>query len=163
MIYVTLGTMYLGFDRLAHAMNAIARDTGEEVILQTGLSPLRPPHCTCFDFKPREELLVLQRAARVVVTHAGIGSVMEALSCARPLLVVPRLRHYREHNNDHQMDLATMVAERGWGRMILDVAELPAACAAPPPAPLDYRPDSARLIANVRDFVLHAAGGRGRG
>lgn len=163
MIYVTLGTMYLGFDRLALAMDAIAQETGEEVILQTGLSPLRPPHCTCFDFKPREELLALQRAARVVVTHAGIGSVMEALSCARPLLVVPRLRQHGEHNNDHQMDLATMVAERGWGRMILDVADLAAACAAPPPPPVEYCPDSARLIANVRDFVLAVAGGRARG
>lgn len=158
MIYVTLGTMYLGFDRLALAMDAIAQETGEVVIMQTGLSPLRPPHCRCFDFKPREDLLALQREARVVVTHAGIGSVMDALACARPLLVVPRLRRYGEHNNDHQMDLASMVAERGWGRMILDMAELAGACAAPPPAPVDYRPDRDRLIANVRAFVLNAAG-----
>ncbi|NUM55862.1 MAG: hypothetical protein HUU46_19650 [Candidatus Hydrogenedentes bacterium] len=160
MIYVTVGTMFLDFPRLINAMDDIARGSGERVVIQTGLGTTLPKHCEHFDFKPREEVLAVQREARVVVCHAGIGCVSDALRMKRPLIVVPRLKRYNEHMNDHQMDLARAVAARGWGRVICDVAELAEACANPPAAHETYTPASAPLIDELREIVSSLAHGK---
>jgi UDP-N-acetylglucosamine transferase subunit ALG13 len=153
MIYVTVGTMFLDFPRLVNAMDEIARDTREQVIVQTGMGKTLPAYCEHFDFKPREEVLEIQRGARVVVCHAGIGCVSDALRMQRPLIVVPRLKRYNEHMNDHQMDLARAVEARGWGRVILDVRELADACAGPPKPHESYSPASAALIDELKSAI----------
>ncbi|MBI5094226.1 MAG: beta-1,4-galactosyltransferase [Candidatus Hydrogenedentes bacterium] len=153
MIYATLGTMFLDFARLVRAMDAIAEATNEHVIVQTGLCRVTPVRCEYFDFKPRDEAQRIQRDARVIVCHAGIGSVMDALEARRPFVVVPRLKRFGEHLNDHQLDLAEAVQRRGWGRMVLDIGDLAAACANPLPAPADYLPAREPLLAAVRRTV----------
>lgn len=153
MIYCTLGTMFMDFGRLIRGMDEIARDTGERIVVQRGLATTLPKYCEHFDFKPREEHLALQQEARVLVMHAGIGAVMDALQSKKPFLVVPRRKQFGEHMNDHQLDLAEMVARRGWGKAILDVGELPQACANPLPSPLSYRPDRDRLIATLGSII----------
>lgn len=158
MIYVTIGTMYLGFPRLIHKMDEIALESDEKVIVQTGMSKLLPKHCEHFDFRPREKVEAIQREARVIVAHAGIGSVIDALKAERPLLVVPRRKQYNEHNNDHQLELAQAVERRGWGRAILDVEDLDDACADPPPAHSNYRPAKDELIRAVRETIEKGIG-----
>ncbi|GMV94334.1 MAG: hypothetical protein AMXMBFR82_41120 [Candidatus Hydrogenedentota bacterium] len=153
MIYVTVGTMFLDFPRLILAMDAVAAKTGEKIIIQTGMGQTIPVHCEHFDFRPRDEVLAIQREARLVVCHAGIGCVTDALDMARPLIVVPRLKRFNEHMNDHQLDLARAVERRGWGRMVLDTSNLESACADPPPAHTGYSPARQPLIAAVRDVV----------
>jgi UDP-N-acetylglucosamine transferase subunit ALG13 len=157
MIYVSVGTMFLDFPRLILKMDEIAATTGERVVIQTGMGDTIPVHCEYFDFRPREEVLSLQREARAVVCHAGIGTVSEVLTAKRPLIVVPRLKRYNEHMNDHQLDLAGAVERRGWGRMILDVADLESACAAPPPAYSGYTPARSQLVDAVRTLVNDVA------
>lgn len=157
MIYVTLGTMFLGFDRLVRAVDAIARETGERTVVQLGLCKTVPEHCEYFDFKPHDQILGIHEEARLVVAHAGIGATLDALRTKRPFIVVPRLKRFGEHMNDHQVEIAEAVARRGWGRMVLDMADLPAACADPPPAPVDYAPARAPLIDAVRAMVDRVA------
>jgi len=158
-IYVTVGTMFLDFPRLIRKMDEIAGKTGELVCIQTGLGRTYPKNCEHFDFKSREEVLALQRDARVIVCHAGIGSVMDALRARRPLIVVPRLKKFNEHMNDHQLDVAKAVQTRGWGRLVLDIDDLDEACAMPPPVPENYKPARDRLIGAVRECVERVAAG----
>lgn len=157
MIYVTVGTLFLDFARLIHEMDRIAERSGERVVAQIGLSKTIPEHCEYFDFKPREEVLALQREARVIVAHAGIGSVLDALEARKPLLVVPRLKRFREHLTDHQVELAEAVERRGWGKVIWDVRSLAEACASPPSPPAGYLPSRHRLISAVEEFVERVA------
>lgn len=157
MIYVTVGTMFLDFPRLIHKMDEIAKSTHERVLIQIGLGTTFPKHCEYFDFRPRDEILAIQQEARVIVCHAGIGSVMDALDAGKPMIVVPRLKKFNEHMNDHQMDVAEAVERRGWGRMILNMDDLSEACAAPKPAPVAYRPSRHRLVAAVSDMVERVA------
>ena len=161
MIYVTVGTMFMDFPRLILKMDEVARDTGERVVIQTGMGATVPVHSEYFDFRAHDEVLALQREARVIVCHAGIGCVLDALAVRRPLIVVPRRRQYQEHMTDHQLDVAEAVERRGWGRMVLDVAELPTLCAEPPPVPESYRPAKAELVAAVRGVVERVAAARG--
>jgi len=153
MIFVTLGTMHLDFARLVRKMDEIAARTDERVVIQTGLAATLPTHAEHFAFKPREEISALIVESRLVVTHAGIGSVIDTLKAERPLIVVPRLRRFGEHNNDHQLDLAQAVETRGWGRRVLEIADLDALCAKPPPAHRNYAPAKAPLIATVGQWL----------
>ncbi|HOJ32340.1 MAG TPA: glycosyltransferase [Candidatus Hydrogenedentes bacterium] len=153
MIYVTVGTLFLDFARLINEMDRIAEMSGERVVAQIGLSKTIPKHCEYFDFKPREEVLALQSEARVIVTHAGIGSVLDALEARRPLLVVPRLKKFREHLTDHQIELAEAVERRGWGKVIWDINSLAEACASPPSPPAGYSSSKHRLVSAVEEFV----------
>jgi beta-1,4-N-acetylglucosaminyltransferase len=160
MIYVTVGTMFLDFPRLLNAMDGLAGKTGERVVMQIGMSPLRPEHAEFFDFKPREDVVSLQREARVIVCHAGIGAVQDALEVGKPFVVVPRLKRFNEHTNDHQLDLAEAVQRRGWGRMVLDISELEAACLQPANPPAEYRPAREPLVNAIRNAVEHLTAGR---
>lgn len=160
MIYVTVGTMFMDFGRLVRAMDAVAEKTGERVVIQIGLGTTRPAHAESFDFKPREEVLAIQREARLVVAHAGIGCVLDALDLEKPLLVVPRRADLQEHMDDHQRDIAQAVERRGWGKWVRDVAELDALCADPPPPPRRGRPSAHRLVDGLRDMIDRIAADR---
>ena len=158
MMYVTVGTMFMDFPRLINAMDAVAKSSDEEIIIQTGMGATVPQYATHFDFKPREEVKSIQARARAIVCHAGIGCVQDALAACRPLMVVPRLKRWGEHMNDHQLDLARAVEARGWGRMVMDIAELATLCESPPPTPLHYRPASVALIDAVRNDIFTLTG-----
>lgn len=157
MIYATVGTLFLDFPRLIRELDRIAEETGEEVVVQTGLCTTLPKHCSHFDFKGRDAVLHIQRRARVIVSHAGIGSVIDALQARRPLIVVPRLKRFREHLTDHQLEIASAVERRGWGRMVCRIEDLASACANPPLAPESYAPAKHRLIAAVREAIAVVA------
>ncbi|NQX35575.1 glycosyltransferase [Herbiconiux sp. VKM Ac-2851] len=49
----------------------------------------------------------------LVITHAGVGTIMGLLDMRRPTLVVPRRRGYREHVDDHQLQITREVSQRG--------------------------------------------------
>jgi UDP-N-acetylglucosamine transferase subunit ALG13 len=52
-------------------------------------------------------------SADVVVSHAGVGSTIEALDSGHFPIVVPRRAAFGEHVDDHQVPLAVDVAKRG--------------------------------------------------
>jgi UDP-N-acetylglucosamine transferase subunit ALG13 len=160
MIYATVGTMFLDFPRLIHKLDEIALITGEEIIVQRGLCKTIPKHCGHFDFKGRDEILKLQRAARVIIVHGGIGTSIEALDAGRPVIVVPRRKKFKEHLTDHQLDVAGAMERRGWARMIIDIDDLPQACAHPPAVPDSRIPARHRLIDAVRDTIERTAAQR---
>ncbi len=160
MIYVTVGTMFMDFPRLIKAMDDIARDSGERVVVQRGMGATIPTHCEHFDFKPHEEVLQIQREARLIVAHAGIGCAIDALSLGKPLILVPRRQKFEEHMDDHQLQIAEAVEKRGWGVAIHDVAQLADACANPPAAAGTYTPSVNRMQWAVRDVLDRVAIGK---
>jgi beta-1,4-N-acetylglucosaminyltransferase len=163
MIYVTLGTMFLDFQRLVDAVDDIASKTDEQVVIQLGMSSCRPQHCAWFEFLPRDEVLEIQRHARVIVGHAGIGTALDAMSVGRPFVIVPRLKRFNEHMNDHQIEIADAIVRRGWGAKVLDIDDLTSACEDPPSAPDAYCPNKGPLVGAVRSMVERIAAGGGAG
>ncbi len=153
MIVATLGTMYLDFPRLIHALDAYALASGERTVIQLGLATTEPKHCEYFDFRGHDELVALQREARVVVCHAGIGAVTDALACAVPFVVVPRLRAHGEHNNDHQLELARAIERRGWARAVYTIDDLEDALRNPLSPPRSYQPARGPLLHALRACI----------
>jgi UDP-N-acetylglucosamine transferase subunit ALG13 len=122
MILVTIGTNEQPFDRL---VRAAARLEGlESLVVQYGSS--REPHGRgeWVDFVTFEELSDRMRQARVVVCHAGVGSIMLARRCGKRPIVVPRRLHLGEAVDDHQLPLARRLHSSGVVTVLEDVERL---------------------------------------
>jgi UDP-N-acetylglucosamine transferase subunit ALG13 len=126
-IFLTVGTHTAGFERLVSAVDAWAAEHEEEVVAQIGSTASVPSHCRWFRFAPPEEIDRLMGAARVVVTHAGAGSLLTAIQAGRAVVAVPRRAALGEVLDDHQVELCEALGEAGLLRAALDVEELPAA------------------------------------
>src|SRR5262245_17072246 len=93
------------FDRFINGLAEYARRHPDvPVWVQHGRSALREP-LRGAAFIPREELLRRLAQADVVITHGGSGILLDALSLGHLPIVMPRLRRYREHVNDHQVEI----------------------------------------------------------
>jgi len=151
MILVTVGTNEAPFDRLLHVFEVSPPE--EELLVQHGPSSIRPPGATCVDYLPYDELAEAIRRARVVVTHAGVGSIMTALANGNRPVVVPRLRRFGEAVDDHQVELGHRLHEEGLVTLVERPEDIGAALDATTSArPLELGPDR-RLVAELVDFV----------
>lgn len=54
------------------------------------------------------------KKARVVISHGGGGTVFLALRLHKKIIVVPRLFKYREHINDHQLELCHYLKKKNY-------------------------------------------------
>jgi UDP-N-acetylglucosamine transferase subunit ALG13 len=79
-IFVTVGNHYQSFERLVRKMDEIAGRIDEKVIMQFGTTEYKPVNAKYFDFiESFEEIDRLNKEARVVVSHTGVGSILTAL------------------------------------------------------------------------------------
>jgi UDP-N-acetylglucosamine transferase subunit ALG13 len=118
MIFVTVGTNEARFDRLLRATESLRGD--EEIVVQHGPSDVRPAGATCVDYLEFDAMVEHVDRSRVVVTHAGVGSILLALSRGRRPVVVPRRRSFGEAVDDHQVPLARRLAELGLVTVVED-------------------------------------------
>jgi UDP-N-acetylglucosamine transferase subunit ALG13 len=132
MIVVTIGTNEQPFDRLIRAARALDTD---ELLVQYGSS--REPHGRgeWVEFLSFDDLAERARAARAVVCHAGVGSIMLARRCGHRPIVMPRRHHLGEAVDDHQVFLAKRLAKSGIVTLVEDEHDLAAALATPLSAP----------------------------
>jgi beta-1,4-N-acetylglucosaminyltransferase len=122
MILVILGTSELQFDRLLRAFETVSRD--EPLFIQRGGSRFEPAGAECVEYLEFAELVDLVRRARLVVTHAGVGSIMTALAQGKRPVVVPRLHRFGEAVDDHQVGLARRLGTTGLVTVVEDLEEL---------------------------------------
>jgi beta-1,4-N-acetylglucosaminyltransferase len=112
LIFVTVGGMR-PFERLVKEMDRIAGELDENIVMQIGSTDYEPMNCDYFRFMPRNDIEGLYAGARVVVCHAGGGSILTALQHSKPLVLVPRMKSYGEVFDDHQLEIARQMESRG--------------------------------------------------
>lgn len=114
MIFLTVGTQ-LPFNRLVRAIDEWASAPRRvEIVGQLGrLGPndYRPRHFEWCELMGPVEFQGCMRRAELVASHAGMGTIIGALTSATPLLIMPR-RAPIEHRNDHQMATVNRLANR---------------------------------------------------
>lgn len=106
MILVTLGTQKFQMNRLIEAIDKLAPSLHEEVFVQTGNSTYIPKNCKYQDFVDVETFQKMIAECSVLITHSGVGSIMTGVNNRRPIIVVPRLAKFKEHVDDHQVQIA---------------------------------------------------------
>lgn len=122
MIYVTVGMHFQAFDRLIRKMDEYAGSTKEDVVMQIGVSKFVPKNARFFRFLDRDsEIETLMHDARIIVSHAGAGTILMGLSAGKPMIVVPRLQKMEEHVDDQQLDLTRVLSEAGLITPLYDV------------------------------------------
>ena len=101
-IFLVTGTQ-APFDRLLSIIDkwAINQDT-YSVIAQTANSEVNFKNMTCFDYLEPDVFNEYFHNADVIIGHAGMGTIINALENKKKLVVFPRLVKYNEHRNDHQ-------------------------------------------------------------
>lgn len=115
MILVVLGTHELPFTRLLIEIDRL-KDNGfiqEEVVVQHGHTEYQSENMLLHPFVSYEEMERLYEGARMIITHAGTGSVMMGLRKNKTVIAAPRLKKYGEHNDDHQLQLVSVFATQG--------------------------------------------------
>ncbi len=108
---------------------------------------------------PFDALLEEVRRARVTVMHAGVGSMMAALTNGKRPVVVPRLARYGEAVDDHQVPLARRLEAAGLVTLVEDLDHLPDAVAAAPRAAAIAVGASTPLSDDLRQFLLGCVAG----
>lgn len=120
MIFVTVGSAE-PFDRL---LRSLPRPEVEEIVAQTGPSLTTLPGVRCIPFMSFGQIADAMEQARVVVAHAGVGTVLAALNAGKRPVLVPRRRECGEAVDDHQVELAHRLAGCGLAHVVDDPAEL---------------------------------------
>lgn len=125
MILVTVGTNGAPFDRLLAELDNVS--PGETIIVQRGMSTVEPEGSTCIDYLPFDEVVSLAAQARVIVTHAGVGSVLLALEQGHRPIVVPRLKRFGEAVDDHQVEFGKRLSDESLAHYVPVAAAVRAA------------------------------------
>lgn len=112
MIFVTVGTHEQAFNRLIREMDLIAKESDEEVLIQNGYSTYVPKYAKFKKFMNYEEMNENYGKARIIITHGGPSSFIDAVQIGKIPIVVPRQKKYGEHINNHQVDFCRKVEEK---------------------------------------------------
>lgn len=156
MILVTVGGQ-LPFDRLVRTVDEWAAATGRsDVFAQIGASDYRPRQLEAQAFLEPESFRERFASAGVIVSHAGMGTIIGALEAGKPILVLPRRAALGEQRNDHQLATAERLRERPGVYVAMDEAELRRRLDDVDrlaPAPSIDAHASRELLAGLRSFV----------
>lgn len=113
MILVTLGTQTQKFYRLLDAIENSNID--DEIIVQAGGSHnYKSQKMKLFKFINYDEMVDLIEKSDFIITHGGTGSIIMPLQHNKKVIACARLEKYKEHINNHQMEIVSIFAELGY-------------------------------------------------
>lgn len=154
MIFVTIGTQ-APFDRLIKLIDEYAPLLDEEIIAQVYHSDYKPKNIKTLEFLAPDEFNELFDQARLIVAHAGMGTILSALQRHKPIIIFPRIAALGEHRNEHQLATARKFKEMGTIYVAMDETELKELITQKSLKCLHSIGDSASstLISSITDFI----------
>ncbi len=118
MILVTLGTQDKPFIRLLKAIDEEINkgNIKERVVVQAGYSmnKYQTNNMEMFDLIDRDEFDKLVKECSFLITHGGVGSILTGLKANKKVIACPRLCKYKEHLNDHQVQIINEFSKAGY-------------------------------------------------
>ena len=127
MILVTLGTQDKKFTRLLSAVQKQI-DLGnikDKVVVQAGCtSDFQSKDMEIFDLISISEFSKLINECDLLITHGGVGSIIEGLKNNKKVIAAPRIKKYKEHTNDHQLQIIDNFSKEGYILPLYDFDKL---------------------------------------
>ncbi|MFV0250427.1 MAG: PssE/Cps14G family polysaccharide biosynthesis glycosyltransferase [Bacilli bacterium] len=116
MIFVILGTQDRSFDRLLSEVDNLINKKViiKEVIVQAGKTEYKSKNMKILktvSMKRFNELIV---KSDYIITHGGVGSILDSLKQNKKVIAVPRLAIYKEHINNHQLQIINQLEKDGY-------------------------------------------------
>jgi UDP-N-acetylglucosamine transferase subunit ALG13 len=153
MIFVTVGTTNLCFDRLIKKMDEIAGRINEEIIMQIGNTKYKPINAQWFAFLDDKKMLDFYNKADVIIAHDGAGTLLISLSLNKPIVVVPRLKKYDECGYGNKFDLAETLGDSGRVIVVYDVKLLEEAIEKAKSLKCKTIERNSKLISFLREYI----------
>ena len=156
MILVLLGTQNNSFHRLLEEIqkNIDNGNIQEEVVVQKGYTKFESKDMTLYNELPIEKFNELIQKADLVITHGGVGSIINSITKGKKVIAVPRLKKYNEHVNDHQLDIIQTFDEMGYIIGIKEVEQLGEAIKRTKDfKPKEYVKNTGNIIKIIEDFI----------
>ena len=115
-IFIILGTQKFQLNRLLKEVDNLCetKQIQEEVFAQIGHSDYKPKHYEYVDFLERDAFEEKIKESSLVITHSGVGSIITSIQSGKPVIVYPRLSKYKEHVDDHQLEIAEAFAKKNY-------------------------------------------------
>lgn len=154
-IFLTLGTHPQQFNRLLEKVDSLI-EKGKikgHVFAQTGNSDYTPRHCSFKKFIPPKEYEQEFEKSDIIISHGGAGAIINALKFKKPLIIVPRLKKFSEHTDDHQIDLAEALDKRKKAIAVFDLKELAEAIERAKHFNAEKESERKMLIARIKEFL----------
>ena len=123
LIFITLGTQDKEFTRLIKEIEELKKDgiIKEKVVIQAGTTKYLSDELEIIDYLSMEEFEKYIKKSKFIITHGGVGSILDAIKHNKKVIAVPRLAKYDEHENNHQIQIVEKFAELGY---IIDAGNL---------------------------------------
>ena len=107
MIFVCLGTNDKSFERLLKEIdNQIELgNIKDKVIVQSGYTKYQSNNMEIIDLMSIEEFNKNISDCDILITHGGVGTILDGVKKGKKIIAFPRLSMYHEHVNDHQKEI----------------------------------------------------------
>lgn len=126
MIFVTVGSQKFQFNRLLKKIDELIENKviNEEVFAQIGVSDYKPQNYKYKEFVTQDEFNKYLDEARLIITHAGTGVIVNAIKKGKKVIGIQRLSKFGEHVDDHQIQLLNEFANMNLIETCIDEKEL---------------------------------------
>ena len=116
MIFVTLGTNDKSFKRLLKEFDKQIElgNINEKVIVQSGYTKYKSNNMKVIDLMSMEDFNKYINECSLLVTHGRLGTILDGLKLGKKIIAFPRLSKYKEHVNDHQIEIINEFCNEGY-------------------------------------------------
>lgn len=155
-LFVPLGTQKFPFNRLIEALNGLVEKglyKPEEIVMQSSIYEVEPKF-THYELIPAAQFEELIDKAKLVITHSGVNSIISCMKRKKPLIIVPRLKKYGEHVDDHQLEIAELMKQKFDVIVVKDLSKLDVAIEEA--THHEYKPwvsHQAELVSAIKEIV----------
>ncbi|WP_163712917.1 glycosyltransferase [Mangrovibacterium lignilyticum] len=123
MIFITVGTQ-APFDRLIELVDQWACHSNMKCFAQTNKGKYIPKNIEHKEFLTEQEFNAHFNEAKIIISHAGMGTIISSLKNGKILLTLPRLAEFKEHRNDHQYATTKAFAQKEYIYPIYNESDL---------------------------------------
>lgn len=118
MIFVSLGTQDKPFVRLLDYFEH--SNIKDKIIVQAGFTDYESKKFEIHKYLDKDDFDKYINEADLVICHGGVGTIVSCLNKNKKVLAVPRLSKYKEHQNDHQLQIVNAYYQKGYLVMMND-------------------------------------------
>lgn len=156
MIFVSLGTQDRSFKRLLDAVEKQIElgNIRERVVVQAGHTKYVSNRMEIFDFLSSSDFSELLQECRVLITHGGVGTIIEGLKYHKKMIAAARLSEYGEHQNNHQQQIISEFVKKHYllelddfnllHEKLIQIQNF---------EPMDYKSNTENFISLLEDYI----------
>lgn len=116
MVLVLLGTLNHSFVRLIVKIEEL-KNKGviqDDVIVQAGETKYVSQGIKIVDYLTSEDFDNYIKNASLIISHGGLGSIVTSMRFQKKVIVIPRSSKYKEHVDNHQIEIVELFNEKGY-------------------------------------------------